>query len=51
VNMNIEHFPYQDFLENTEQAIARLANYLQGDFQWEDANTEIDVTLYRSKIG
>jgi predicted AlkP superfamily phosphohydrolase/phosphomutase/tetratricopeptide (TPR) repeat protein len=51
VNMNVEHFPYQDFLENTEQAIARLANYLQGDFQWEDANTEIDVTLYRSKIG
>jgi hypothetical protein len=51
VNMEIEYFAYQDFLENTEQAITSLASYLEGDYLWEEATTEIDVTLYRSKIG
>ena len=51
VNMEIKQFAYQDFLENTEQAITSLASYLEGDYLWEEATTEIDITLYRSKIG
>jgi len=51
VNMKVEKFAYQDSLTNPEQLILQLASFLPAKYNWQNAVAEIDIKLYRSKIG
>ena len=50
-NMRVEKFAYQEFLVKPEAVMKQLARYLKGDYNWQKAAAEIDMKLYRSKIG